>query len=260
MTFNIRYGTAKDGENHWKLRRELVFGVFRKHKPDFVGAQEALAFQILAIAKAAPAYKHVGRSREKNPKHGEATPIFYRHDRWELKNSGTFWLSDTPDRAGSKSWGNTLPRVATWARFVEKRSGRPIVVFNTHLDHRSQPSREKSVVLIAQRMAKMRKADPDLPMVLTGDLNAAESNRAIFYLEGRGEGAPLKLVDTFRAVHPDRPYVGTMSRWMGIRIGPKIDYVFVTPGAQVLAAEILHDHTDSRYPSDHYSVTAEIEF
>jgi endonuclease/exonuclease/phosphatase family metal-dependent hydrolase len=219
-----------------------------------------MKFQIDAICKAVPAYTYVGRSREIYPYDGEAAPIFYRFERWDVKDSGTFWLSNSPRVPGSRSWGNSYPRVATWGRFVEKRSGRAIVVFNTHLDHRSQPSREKSVVLIAQRMAKMRKAEPDLPMVLTGDLNAAESNRAIFYLEGRGEGAPLKLVDTFRAVHPDRLHVGTLSRWKGIRIGPKIDYVFVTPGARVLGAEILYDNTDGRYPSDHYPVTAEIEF
>jgi len=262
MTFNIRYGTARDGANHWTKRRKLVFGVFRKHQPDLVGVQEALPSQIEELRRALPEYHHVGRTREADPKQGEAAPIFYRHKRWQAKESGTFWLSDTPEAPGSRSWGNWIPRIVTWARLAAKPSGADVLVFNVHLDHRSEPSRQKSIALLADRAhALMRKLPAEPPrVILTGDFNCGESSPAIQYITGRKGNAPVQLVDTFRVLHPDARGSGTFNAWLGVTAGPKIDYVLTLPGAKVLHAAILHDNEGGRFPSDHFPVVAELEF
>ena len=262
MTFNIRYGTAPDGANHWAKRRELVFGVLRKHQPDVVGIQEALPSQIEELRRALPEYHHVGRTREADPKQGEAVPIFYRHERWQVKESGTFWLSDTPEVPGSRSWGNDIPRIATWARLAEKPSGDDVLVFNVHLDHRSEPSREKGVALLADRVQALARGIAAQPprVILTGDFNCGESSPAVLYLTGQRGKPPVRFVDTFRVLHPDAGGSGTFHAWLGFAAGPKIDYVLTLPGAKVLHAAILHDNEGGRCPSDHFPVVAEVEF
>ena len=94
MTFNIRHSKARDRLFHWRDRRGLVAEVFRRHRPDFVGVQEALPPQLADLLEALPGYRHVGRSRDADATGGEAVPVFYRHERWTVKASGTFWLSE----------------------------------------------------------------------------------------------------------------------------------------------------------------------
>ena len=155
----------------------------------------------------------------------------------------------------SATWGNTIPRIATWGRFVEKTTGRAVYVYNVHFDHRSEPSRQKSAILLAKRIAGRKHPDP---VILTGDFNVGESSYAIGYLKGRQDQSPVKLVDTFRVLHPDEEVVGTFGGFRGTRDGQKIDYLFALPGTKVLGAEIVYFNRDGRYPSDHYPVTAEL--
>lgn len=259
MSFNIRYGTADDRDNAWPHRSELVCEVIRRDGGDFVGLQEALRFQIDAIREAVPAYEEIGVGRDDGLTRGEYSAILYRADRWKVDASGTFWLSDTPDVIASKTWGNEITRIVTWGRFVERATGRGLFVYNTHFDHQSQPSRVKSAELLARRIAERNPRDP---VIVTGDFNAGEDNPAIQYLKGAVESSPLKLVDTFRALHADQREAGTFNGFHGVATGPKIDYVFVDfdAEARVSAARILRDNMDGRYPSDHFPVTAEIVF
>lgn len=259
MTFNIRYGTAGDGENRWANRKDLVCDVLRRHDPDIVGLQEALRFQIDYIRAALPEYGEIGVGRDDGKTRGEYSAIVYRTDRLEVTDSGTFWLSDTPEVVASTSWGNSITRICTWGRFVQKGSGKAFYLFNTHLDHQSQSSREKSVVLIDRRIARRTHRDP---VILTGDFNAGESNPAIRFVRGEpggSEKALVPLVDTFRALHPEATDVGTFNRFKGDRSGQKIDYVFALPGTEILEAEIIFDMPDGRCPSDHFPVMARLD-
>jgi endonuclease/exonuclease/phosphatase family metal-dependent hydrolase len=255
LSFNIRYGTADDGTNSWPHRVTLVFDVIRRQDSDFIGLQEALRFQIDAIREELPEYDEVGVGRDDGKMAGEYAAILYRSARWRAVDSGTLWLSDTPDVPGSMTWGNEITRIATWARFVERATGRALWLFNTHFDHISQPSREKSAELLASRIAN--RGTPD-PVIVTGDFNAGEANPAILYLKNATKRSPVTLVDTFRVLHPDAQPVGTGGGFEGLRDGPKIDYVFAEPDAQVRKAGIIRDHRDDRYPSDHFPVYAEI--
>ncbi|XXX76952.1 endonuclease/exonuclease/phosphatase family protein [Sorangium sp. So ce134] len=138
--------------------------------------------------------------------------------------------------------------------------------FNTHLDHESQPSRARSVELIAGRIAE--RAHPD-PVFLTGDFNAGEGNAAVLYIKGEAarasEGtapvpAPPGLVDTFRVLYPNEAPVGTFNGFSGDEGGEKIDFIFARPApvAEVLLARILRDNQGGLYPSDHFPVTARV--
>jgi endonuclease/exonuclease/phosphatase family metal-dependent hydrolase len=255
MTFNIRYGTAADGENRWSERRQHLFDVIRREDADLLGLQEALDFQIDEILAAAPMYAVVGVGRDDGAEAGEYSAILFRKDRLHVAEAGTFWFSDTPSVPGSKSWGNNITRICTWARLID-RDGRGLWHFNLHLDHQSQPSRERSTVLLRQRIDA--RSVPTEPVVVTGDFNVAETNPAILTMTGPAAGAPA-FVDTFRMLHPDEREAGTATAFkFGNTRGDKIDYVLVQPGTEVLRADILRDSRDSRYPSDHFPVVARV--
>lgn len=264
MTFNIRYGTANDGENNWANRREMVCDVLRRHSPDVVGIQEALRFQIDDIRAGLPEYAEIGCGREDGNTKGEYSAILYRKDRLDVNDCGTFWLSDTPEVAGSITWGNACTRLCTWGRFVPKDSGKAFYLFNTHLDHVSQYSRDRSAILLAKRIRD--RAHPD-PVLVTGDFNTGENNPVVRYLKGEQESPvagngllknPTVLVDTFRVLHRDVKEVGTFNGFKGNGSGDKIDYILAQPGTEVLRAEILRDCKDSRYPSDHFPMIAAV--
>jgi endonuclease/exonuclease/phosphatase family metal-dependent hydrolase len=252
MTFNVRYGTANDGPNHWDLRREILLGVVKEFDPDVLGVQEALRDQLVALVEALPGHVCVGVGREADGG-GEYSALFYRRSRFDLAAADTIWLSETPGAPGSRTWGNELPRICTWARLLDRNDARRFTVFNTHWDHQSQSARERSGQVMATLVAELSVAGE--PVLVTGDYNAGEDNAAIANLTRGGE----LLRDTFRVVHPDEREVGTFNGFQGLTRGPKIDAVFATPEWQVQAADIIRTHQDERYPSDHFPVTATVE-
>jgi endonuclease/exonuclease/phosphatase family metal-dependent hydrolase len=262
MTFNIRLGTANDGSNHWTHRRGMVFDVLRKHRPDLVGMQEVIKFQLDEVLEAVPEYAAFGVGREDGKSAGEYSPILYRKSRFRVLEEGTFWLSETPEVPGSKSWDTACTRVCTWGRFADRTNGRTFYLFNTHLDHVSQAARENGVALILKRMKDRKHGDP---VFFTGDFNAGEDNPVVRNVidatqKGSSDRDSPTLRDSFRVVHPDEKVVGTFNRWNGKTDGAKIDYVFVPDSVEVKSAKILHDNVDGRYPSDHYPVTATVEW
>ncbi len=260
MSFNIRYGTAKDGENNWTARRAMLFDLVREQDADIIGLQEALDFQIDEMAAAAPYYAVIGVGRDDGRARGEFSAILFRKGLFRVAEGGTFWFSDTPATPGSRSWGNNVTRICTWARLID-RDGLGFYVYNLHLDHQSQPSRERSTELLRDRIAA-RAVTTD-PVIVTGDFNVGEDNAALVPLLGPRppeKAATLPLfVDTFRVVRPDEKTVGTFTAFkFGQESGPKIDYVLVQPGTEVLHADILRFSRNERYPSDHFPVVARV--
>ena len=265
MSFNVRYGTADDGINSWPLRRDLVVRVIADQAPDVLGMQEALDFQLNELMSAIDGYGLIGVGRDDGRTRGEYAAILYRLDRLALEQTDTFWFSDTPEVPGSTSWGNHITRICTWARFVDRESAVPFYVYNVHLDHESQDSRERSVELLAERIAL--RTHPD-PVIVTGDFNAGEQNSAMRFLRGEADRAwgesdtpppSPNLIDTFRRVHPDATETGTFNGFRGITSGERIDAVLVSRDWSVLDAAIVRTSSEGRYPSDHFPVLAVLQ-
>jgi outer membrane receptor for ferrienterochelin and colicins len=247
MSFNIRYGTAADGPDAWPNRREQLFDLIRRENPDIIGLQEALRFQLDEIAAAIPGYFMAGAGRDDGVAAGEHAAILVSSAALEVEAGGTFWFSETPELPGSMHWGNRITRIATWVRLRERARGRSMTVFNVHLDHESQPSRERSVELLLRRV---RLHAGRGPVVVMGDFNAGESNPAVTAMGAAG------FADTWRLLHPSATVAGTFNAFRGDSTGEKIDYIFVRGPVSVEAAAILRDHAGGRYPSDHFPVTA----
>ena len=261
MSFNVRYGTARDGANSWDSRRDLVFERIHAAAPDVVGVQEALAFQLDQLVAALPGYVAFGVGRDDGARGGEFSAILYDAARFERANGGTFWLAPDPNAVGAVAWGASLPRICTWVELRERGTGAALFVFNTHWDHQSQESRARAGVLIRERMAALTGGER---AVLMGDLNADEDNPALVRLRGDDptrpplSGGDMQLVDTLRAVHGDGPLPGTYS---GFEDGPpqrRIDFVLTTPDLEIVDASVDLFRDRGRWPSDHCPVRATI--
>ena len=253
MSFNIRLGVANDGENRWDLRKELVVETIREYNPDLLGLQEVFPMQEEYLRENFPEYSYYGRSRLVDPKEGEACSVMFRKERFEPMEQATFWLSETPEEPGSKSWDSSLPRIANMISLQDKQAGgKKLVLINTHFDHRGKVAREEAAQIIRRRVTELKKGTP---VLITGDFNSGEGSKPYQSLVGGN------IIDTFRKVHPGRTEEeSTFTAWTGRLIGNRIDWVLCSSNFQVLSAEINRTNENGRYPSDHYPVTATLHY
>jgi endonuclease/exonuclease/phosphatase family metal-dependent hydrolase len=217
--------------------------------------QEALRFQLDEIRSELPDYSEIGAGRDDGKTSGEYSALLYKTDRFETCESGTFWFSDTPDVAGSKSWGNRIPRVCSWALLIDKDTKKGIYHYNVHLDNWSQYSRKKSIELLISKIYNRTHA---YPVIITGDFNVSERNPVIRCLKGVGPATIpgfVPFIDAYREIHP-RALGGTYNFFIGFRFGPRLDYIFVSPDLLVRDAEIIRISFSGMYPSDHFPVKA----
>jgi endonuclease/exonuclease/phosphatase family metal-dependent hydrolase len=181
----------------------------------------------------------------------------FKRDRFEMVDSGHFWLSETPKVIGSKSWDSALPRIATWALLRDKQGGTQQIIFgNTHFDHRGVEARLESAKLVRNRIDSV---SPEMAVIVTGDFNTHEALQpyAVLVSSMGTVGAPL--IDTYRAIHPEkRELEGTFGGFTGNRTRNRIDWILTTPDFVTLNAAINYTNENGRYPSDHYPVEATV--
>ena len=260
MSFNIRYGTANDGDNAWPNRRELLFKTIEAFDPDLLGIQEALASQCDELRERMRGHAFVGTGRDDGKRKGEFSAILFRSDRFEKVDDGQFWLSETPEVPGSKGWDADIARIATWVRLRDRAAPQgtpPLLVMNTHFDHRGANARLESAKLIVRKLAELQ---PKGPVVLMGDLNTDEESAPYLHLVEQRAAGP-RLMDGYRALHPERAKEeATFNGFKGTRVGNRIDYILHTPEFAAVEATIDRTAEGERYPSDHYPVTAVLRY
>lgn len=247
MSFNIRFQNDFDGVNNWHNRKDFVARVMQENLCDFIGLQEAFLSQSRDLQHKLPEYMWYGPGRDVGGE-GEAAPIFYLHEKWEIHEANTFWLSDTPEVEGSKTYGNEIPRICTWGKFKNKINNEIFYVYNFHLDHLSMTSRVKGALQIKEHMR--RTCGDSTNVILMGDSNAVflgfiEKTLEIFEEEG------MKLQDSCRQFLCE----GTFHWWTGLGIF-RIDYIFIPQNYEVEYWRLV-DSKDGRYPSDHFPIMAQ---
>ena len=254
MTFNIRV-PADAGERSWERRRAVAARVLTSRQPDVVGFQEMVAQQRDDLLAAADMYAAFGLGRETDTG-GESCAVFYLKSRWDLDRSqtGTFWYSDTPEMPGSSHWGNKWVRICTWARLVEKTTGRGVYIYNSHLDF-SEEFHRRAAALLQQRMARRTHADE--PVIVMGDFNSLPNDKSWGRMLDK-EG-PLALEDAWEFAHPGEN--GFSFHNFSGKAKARIDYLLFSKGAfRVSRAEVIDDHEGDVWPSDHFPVWAELRF
>lgn len=253
MTLNMRYDNPEDGANNWRFRRERIAELIRSEAVDLLGTQEVLANQFDDLQALLPGYRAVGVGREDGARAGEFNAVFFRSDRFELLDSGVFWLSENPETPGSKGWDGACERLATWTVLRDK-SGGELLFINTHLDHIGEQARREGVALLLRRIETLRAGRP---VILTGDFNAEPSSPVIARI----------VADSALRSAWDTALIRSGSAWSFSDFGqlpeeerPLIDYVFYGGGLEVVSCSILPDTLGGGYLSDHAPVEARLKY
>ena len=290
-SYNIRLESGDKGTpNAWDKRKTDMVELIRQLDLDAFGLQEVCPGQVDYLTNNLPQYAFIGEHRNADRISGEASPVFYRTDRFEALKHGTFWLSETPDVPGLKGWGAACPRVCSWAWLKDKETGKTFCFANTHTDHISALARKEGMLLIIQRMREF--APPGTPVVFTGDHNCRETEepasavsqllKNALYVSETPPAGPwrtfngwkwrdteysttdaLKLLPDVRNARKGSPDADKRKNggYVWEDCGPRIDYIYVSDDIKVKA---YTTHGDPRpgthlYPSDHFPITAVIE-
>lgn len=252
MSYNIRLDLASDGINQWSERREQFIGQIRLMRPAIIGLQEVVPGQKGDLEAALPEYRFLGIPRDDGQSKGEYSNLAIDRAAFRIGQSGTFWLSPTPD-IPSKGWDAAYPRIATWAKLVRRSDGRRFFAVNTHFDHQGQQARLEAARQILRFIAARRAAGE--AVLVTGDLNAEPGSPPISELTSQLRDS--RLISKTPAVGPE----GTFNDFVLVpKESRRIDYVLVDPSLGVERYAVLAWHGEGGRPaSDHFPVLADLD-
>lgn len=248
MSFNVLCGGRN--ELSWQNRIPLVVRTIRKADPDTFGVQEAHIGWMRALKSAFPDYGYAGVGRDNGKKRGEYAAVFYKKEKFELLDAGTFWLNETPDKP-KKGWDAACIRICSYAKLRDKRTDHIFVHMNTHLDHVGSIAMQNGAELIAERAVAFGK---DIPVILTGDMNVlpdaapCQAFRNAGFDDTRDTAASSDTAYTFHDYQPENPIAHSV-----------IDYIFVKGEISVRKQRVIRKKIDGLFPSDHFPVVAELE-
>lgn len=243
MSFNVLCGGA--GQKFWTKRKTLVRDVIRKYSPDTFGLQEAHYRWMNYLCAELPEYDYVGVGRDNGKRLGEFSPVFYKKDKYEVVETGNFWLSETPEKPG-KGWDAACVRICSYAVLQDKATGEKVAHFNTHLDHVGPIAQSEGAKLIAERADVFR----GIPTVVTGDFNVTPDSGAYKSITAAG-------FKDARVLATESDDCGTYHNFG--KCSEMIDFIFVKNGFRATSFRTVTDLIDGRFPSDHYPVLAELE-
>jgi endonuclease/exonuclease/phosphatase family metal-dependent hydrolase len=238
----------------------MVASTIQFHNPDLIGLQEARKEQVEDLAARMTDYAWFGVGRDDGVEAGEFMAIFYRHDRFQVQEESTFWLSETPDQPGL-GWDAAYIRVVTWGRLRDLATGRSFYFLNTHFDNRGETAREKSAHQILEFLNVL---EPKLPVLLTGDFNATPDSETYRLLTGEDHMSGRKQLIDAKEIS-ESPHHGPSGTFSGFDIKslstalPRIDYIFVSRGTKVQRHATLSDSFDGMLPSDHLPIIVDFK-
>lgn len=253
-TFNIRYDNPRDSLNNWQYRKDRVCRFIEDRKPDILGLQEVLHNQFRDLLAGLPAYEGIGVGRDDGKTAGEYAPLFYRKDKYEVLDSNTFWLAENPDSVGMTGWDAACVRIATWAKFKDKATGKIFMAVNTHFDHVGEEARRQSALLIIR---KIKEIAGEHPAVLTGDFNVTDASEAYETIVTD----EFVLRDAYKTAADVTGVDYTFHDFARIPAEDceKIDFIFVTSHVRVKSCEIPAEEPEALL-SDHNPQLADLEF
>ncbi len=249
VSFNVRckddlYGSVEN-------RGKLIVAALEQYRPDSFGVQEATQQWLdLLIEALGDEYDYVTQMRDASSS-TEASAVFYLKGKYDLEDSGTIWLSDTPEEFGSKFALSACSRIATWATLKDKASGKTYTHINTHLDHIFECVRVDQVKVLKTKITDL--AAKGYPIVCTGDFNTKQGADAY------NEMTTLLNDTKFLAKESDD---GATFHNYGRNIAETkpIDFIFVSDGVEVDTYKIIDEKIDKLYLSDHAGLCADLIF
>jgi endonuclease/exonuclease/phosphatase family metal-dependent hydrolase len=277
-TFNMRNANRGDSinGNGWGQRYPYIADMIRFHGFDIFGTQECKDYQLDDLKAVLPGYDYIGVGRDDGKRGGEFAAIFYDTNKFDLLDNGNFWLSTNTEEP-NKGWDAALPRICSWGKFKNKKSGFTFYFYNLHMDHIGVEARKESAKLILQ---KLKELPGEAPMILTGDFNVDQNNESYTLLETSG-----LMKDAYTKAEFKYAPNGTFNNFKpNLFTESRIDHIFLTPQFKVkkygiltdtyrsamtekeladtggnFPAEVSLEKNMARTPSDHFPVVAIVE-
>ena len=242
-------------------RKDVCISVMKKYAPDIICTQEVIRNQSDDLEAAFPDFQllgFAGPEMDANPNGYQGIAknvILFSKTRYHLVSAGGYWLTKTPLIANSKSWDEARARNANWARLRDKKTDREFRVIDTHFDHKGKVARQEEAKVIIEESAQYQ---PDFPQLLVGDLNSTRTMPAVTELKSAG------WTDSWEELHGSKDPGGTVHAFEpeseAMKKRSKIDYIFHKGTVRTTASQIIKDHVNGQYPSDHYFLYADLEF
>lgn len=253
-SFNIRYDNGNDGLNNWKNRKTLVFDWIKNNDLDIIGFQEVLPHIKKDLINLLNDHIIVGTERDKDLKN-ESNIIAFKNNRFELINSETFWLSDTPYIRGSIGKYNTvLPRICTYVTLFDKINNKYLRIFNTHLDHITEKARLDNIKPILSQIKKLDK-NISCPIIIMGDFNDIPNSSVLNEIL---LNSPLKIKDVSDISNNEINY--TFHNFNSEKNFCKIDYILTSDNINCEKLYLGTLNENGIFLSDHFPVVAILSF
>lgn len=248
ITSNIRFANSEDGIHDWSVRLPLLVNIYKSYGPDLLGTQEGRKAQIKELDDKLPDLVLLDSHRKWIDV--RMYPCLYVNPKTiEVHRSGDIWLSETPDVAGSISFGSTFPRLCTWAEVTVKNSGMKLMVVNTHLDHILSATRSSQIEVLINEVKKINQ----YPLIIMGDFN-----------ESPLTAIKKKLMSAFDLKDPweEKKYPEETSHhaFAGDKAGEgyRIDWILIPKKFECTDLKLEKKSSDGVYPSDHYPLLATV--
>lgn len=246
MSFNIRYDNEADGINKWSNRKEACIQMIEQKNPSVFGIQEGQYHQVQYLNENLSNYSYAGIGRDA-VNDGEFSAVFYLKDRFELIETNTFWLSETPE-IPSIGWDAALKRIATWVHLRDQETQKSFYVFNTHFDHVGNSARNNSASLIVDKVEEI--AGGNATTFITGDFNAILTQQSVF-------SSILSVFDNAQTNAPVTDNKTTFNSWGSSN--STIDFIFYNE-AEILTYETIDQDFGVPYISDHYPILSSFKY
>jgi len=251
MTSNIRFSSPHDGANSWDRRKDLLSEVIKEFSPHILGTQEGREPQLRELHQLLPQWELLDHHREWIEE--RMYPCFFiNKDEVSVLKSGDFWLSETPNVAGSSSFDSAFPRLCIWAQIHFKNWDKTLMVVNTHLDHVKSETRQNQMRVMLQEVTTIN--SKNLPLILMGDFNESPfgpTRKVMNSLVSELYDPWQKLQQREETTY--HKFRGQLSEEEG---GARIDWIMSSPELKIHSIEIEKSHQDKLYPSDHFPVKA----
>ncbi|MGQ8336115.1 endonuclease/exonuclease/phosphatase family protein [Sunxiuqinia sp. A32] len=248
MSFNVRNSGGDTDEHSWDNRKFSCLAMIKSVHPALIGMQEVRPDQKTFFEDNLKDYIMVGVARDGGGSSTEFSSICFRSDIFKLKNSGTFWLSETPDIM-SKGWDGACYRICTWVSLKIKNTDKEIYFFNTHLDHKGTEARRNGLLLIKEKISQI--AGDGSFVVLVGDFNMQPLDDNIINFSGfmKNTRADFSEENQFD--------LGTFNGWG--EANTVIDYIWYLNTTPTSYKVINEEFERVAYISDHFPIVSEFE-
>lgn len=250
VTFNCAapWGSLIDGtQSSARVKRFAAY--MNSVRPDFIGTQEMNSDWLGKLGELMPEYESYGviRGGDKNKKQSEMNAVFWLGDKYALVDSGTFWLSETPEKE-SRYEGAGCNRICTWVLLQDHETSKQYLHMNTHLDNVSDEAQGYGANVILTQMQELTAMYPNASIILTGDFNQTRGMSAY-------NAVSAVLNDSLSAADSSE-IKGTYQEWGEQENTEPIDFIFSSDALKAVQYEVLDD-ISSGYVSDHYGVFTE---